>query len=44
LITDLYWTPGTGTAPHCVQTVKRVDWAPEWAGALSKRSERPDRA
>jgi hypothetical protein len=29
LITDLYWTPGA--APHCVQTVKRLDWAPEWA-------------
>jgi hypothetical protein len=31
LITDLHWTPGTGTAPHCVQTVERVDWAPGWA-------------
>jgi hypothetical protein len=28
-ITDLHWTPGA--APHCVQTVKHVDWAPEWA-------------
>jgi hypothetical protein len=31
LITDLHWTPGAGTAPHCVQTVERVDWAPGWA-------------
>jgi hypothetical protein len=35
LVTDLHWTPGA--APHCVQTVSRVDWQPEWSGRPEMR-------
>jgi hypothetical protein len=38
LITDLHWTPGAGTAPHCVQTVERVDWAPGWAKGMRQQT------
>jgi hypothetical protein len=37
-ITDIHWTPTA--APVCVQTVKRLDWAPSWANTKGMWQQR----